>query len=79
MNESELLLVKVTPGAKTNRVKQIGPSEFKIWTSAVPEKGKANQVMRKLLAEHLDVTSSMVKIVRGEGSRHKLVTITDSV
>lgn len=76
---NELLVVKVYPGASKNQVTEIGPRQFKIWTTAVAEKGKANQVVIKLLAEHLEVARSMVKIVRGEGSRNKLIKLDDSV
>jgi len=43
--------------------------------NVVPEKGKANEAVIKLLAKHFKVAKSKVKIVRGLTSRNKVVEI----
>lgn len=41
----------------------------------VPEKGKANEAVVKLLAKHFGVAKSQIKIVRGVAGRNKVVEI----
>ena len=46
-----------------------------VWVTKVPEKGKANEAVIKLLAKHFKVAKSEVKIVRGMTGRNKVVEI----
>lgn len=66
--------VKVTPGAKKNTV-EVNGDISRVWTTAVAEKGKANDAVVKLLAKHFSVPKSAITIVRGHTSRTKLVEI----
>ena len=43
--------------------------------SAPPLDGRANRALCKLIARRAGVAASKVTIVRGEGSRHKLVRV----
>jgi len=43
--------------------------------SAPPEKGKANERLIELLAEHFRVAKSRIKIVSGHTSRSKVVEV----
>lgn len=67
------LAVKVFTKAKQNVVKPDNP--IKVYTTAAPENGKANEEVRKLLAKHFDVPKSSITIVRGETSQHKIIQI----
>ena len=46
-----------------------------VYVREVPEKGRANDALVKLLADHLDLPKSCVSITRGHTSRHKIVEI----
>ena len=70
-----LIKVKVKPNAKKNEIKQIEDNFFEIKTTAVLEKGKANQKVIEMLSKHFKVPKSRIKIVRGETSREKIIEI----
>jgi hypothetical protein len=48
---------------------------LRVSVTAPPEDGKANQALIALLADRLDVARSSLQIVRGHGSRDKLVAV----
>jgi len=43
---------------------------------AVPKDGEANAYLERLLAERLSVAPSLVRVVKGQASRHKIVEIS---
>ena len=45
--------------------------------SAPPEKGKANDRLRKVLAKALGVRASQVEVVQGKTSRRKVARVCD--
>jgi uncharacterized protein YggU (UPF0235/DUF167 family) len=57
------IAVRLRPGASANRV------------TAVPEKGKANQAMIKLLAKAWDVPRSQLTVVAGAKGRNKILLL----
>ncbi len=69
------LTVKVQTRAAEPRVEKTGEREYKVSVKAAPTKGKANAEVIGLLAQHLGIARSQLKIVRGETSRHKLVVV----
>ncbi|MEZ6045667.1 MAG: DUF167 domain-containing protein [Planctomycetaceae bacterium] len=70
-----ILPLKVTPKAKKNDITGVHDGQLKISVTAVPEKGKANQAVLKLLAAKLRVSRSQLEIVKGETSTQKQVFI----
>ncbi|MBF0489952.1 MAG: DUF167 domain-containing protein [Candidatus Omnitrophica bacterium] len=68
------LSIKVTPGAKKNLLKQEGDL-IKVYLTAPPVEGKANDALIKFLAEYYGVRSSMIDILKGLKSRQKIVNI----
>ena len=70
-----LLRVKVKPSSKKEEVKKISESEYEVKVSAPPERGKANERLREILADFFGVPKGRVKILRGHTSRIKLVEI----
>jgi hypothetical protein len=48
---------------------------LRVSVTAPPADGKANQALIALLADRLDVARSSLQIVRGHGSRDKLVAV----
>ncbi len=67
--------VKVTPKAKLNKVIQLNKYNYQIYTTAAPDKGKANQAVIKLLAKHLNLPKSSLTIIKGKTSRQKIIQI----
>jgi uncharacterized protein (TIGR00251 family) len=49
---------------------------LKVRLAAVPQKGKANQVLIEFLAEVLDITPAKLELVAGQTGRNKLITVT---
>ncbi len=70
------LEVRVTPGASADAV--ILPAAggpLAVRTTALPEHGKANEAVLRLLAKALDQPASALELVRGATSRNKLVRL----
>lgn len=78
-NPPDTLHIKVTPKAKTERIKKEvradGTTLYKIYVTAVPEDGKANDAIIKLLAKSLGIAKSSLTILRGHTSRDKIIKI----
>jgi len=78
-NPPNTLRVKVTPKAKSERIKKEtgadGSVLYKIYVTAVPEDGKANEAVIKLLAKTLGVAKSSLNITHGHTSREKTIKI----
>lgn len=68
------ITIKVIPGAKKNDLKQEGDT-VKVYLTAPPVDGKANDALIKFLAEHYHVRPSAIEILKGLKSRHKVVNI----
>ena len=72
-----VLAVKVSPRASRSEV--VGVTDeglLKTRLAAIPEKGKANQELRRLLAEWFGVAVSGVEILAGETAQHKRVRVS---
>jgi uncharacterized protein (TIGR00251 family) len=70
-----VLAIHVQPGAKRSEVVGLYGEQLKIKIAAPAIDGRANAALIEFIAERLDIARTSVKIVRGEGSRAKLVTI----
>lgn len=71
----KLLTVRVHPGSRVAKIEQLAPGEYKVHVLAPPEKGEANREVMAALAEHFEIPRSRVRIVRGEKSRRKLISL----
>ena len=74
------LSVRVTPNASADAIQgravdDAGRDFLKVKVTAVPENGKANRAVEKLLAKALKLPKSAVRVVTGETSRIKGVDI----
>ncbi len=69
------LKVRVNPKASRNRVDAYLDDALRLRVTASAQGGKANQAMVALLAEALGVAKSRLQIVRGHGSRDKVVVV----
>jgi uncharacterized protein (TIGR00251 family) len=68
--------VKVKPNSKTEDVSLEGDS-FIVRVKEPPRKGKANQAVITLLAEHLGVPKSRVRILSGFRSKNKVIEVAE--
>lgn len=71
--------VRVMPNASANRItadiRQDGSTLLKIRVTTVPEDGKANRAVLKLLAKEPGVAKSSLTIIPGAAGRNKRVRI----
>ena len=68
--EGVVLAVKAFPGAKGNAIRK--ENDFvKVYVTQIPEKGKANEAIRKQIAKFLNLRTSQVELLRGETSSQK--------
>lgn len=68
------LAVKVTPRSSRNRIERLN-GQIRVWVTAAPTDGQANEAVIQFLAKALDLAPSKLKIIRGDSSRDKLVRI----
>lgn len=66
----------MTPRAGKNEVQKISEGEYRVKVTAVPEKGKANEAVIKILADFFDVPKSSINIIGGKSTRVKLIDIS---
>ena len=67
--------VKVIAHASRDAIEELGGNKFKVWVRALPEKGKANEAVIKILALNFDVPVGRVKLVSGLASAQKVFEI----
>ncbi|WP_116135005.1 DUF167 domain-containing protein [Tropicimonas sp. IMCC34043] len=68
------IAVRVTPKASRNAV-EAGEGGLRVYVTTVPEGGKANEAVRKLLAKALGIAKTRLVLVRGETARDKVFRI----
>ncbi len=73
------IVVRVTPRASRSRIlpdqAPDGVIAFRVWVTAAPERGKANEETLRLVANEVGVPVSGLKISRGLQSRTKTITV----
>lgn len=67
------LAVRATPKARRNAIEEGDP--LRIWVTAPPDNGRANEAIRKLLAKALGIAPSRLTLLRGQTSRDKLFAV----
>ena len=74
-----MMQVRVTPKASSNSVKieerDAGPPLVRVYVTTVPEDGKANDAVIKLLAKKMGVPKSALTVTKGLRSRDKTIRI----
>lgn len=68
------LAVRVTPRARRNAV-SLTDGGLRVHTTSVPEDGKANDAVIRLLAKALGLPRSQLTLLRGATSRDKLFRV----
>jgi uncharacterized protein (TIGR00251 family) len=70
------LRVKVIPrSSRSEIVGELADGTLKVKIAAVPERGKANEELCRVLAEHFGVARTAVRVVSGHTSALKLVRV----
>ena len=67
--------VRVTPRSSRNAISVEPDGSVRIWVTASPTDGQANEAVIALLASTLRIAKSRVTILRGDASRQKLLRV----
>jgi len=67
------IAVRATPKARRNAIEPGDP--LRIYVTAPPDDGRANDAIRKILAKALGIAPSRLTMIRGQTSRNKLFQI----
>ncbi|ANB35576.1 uncharacterized protein YggU (UPF0235/DUF167 family) [Rhodovulum sulfidophilum] len=68
------IAVRVTPKASRARIVAEG-GQIRVYVTVVPEDGKANAAVTKLLSKAVGVPKSRLELVRGQTARDKLFRV----
>jgi uncharacterized protein len=76
-----LIAIRLTPKASANRIGEArtlpdGTEQLAVYVTAVPENGKANEAMIRLLSKHLNIAAGRIRVIRGATSRNKIIEIS---
>ena len=74
-SQTTTLSVRVIPRAKRNAVTKIKDGSIKVYVTAPPEDGRANEAVVETIAEWLGVRRRQVTIVSGATNRNKVVRV----
>lgn len=67
--------VKAHPKSKQIKILEKGPGSYEIWVREAPDKGEANAAIVEVLSKHFGVSKSRIQILRGFGTKNKLVEV----
>jgi uncharacterized protein (TIGR00251 family) len=69
------ITVRVTPRARRPGIERLGDGTFHVAVTAPPHEGQANDAVISVLADHLGVARSRVRIVQGRRGRRKVLEV----
>jgi hypothetical protein len=69
------LRVRVQPRASSNEIAGVRDGVLLVRVTAPPAEGKANDAVRKLIARSLRIGITRVEILKGAGSRDKVLRL----
>jgi uncharacterized protein (TIGR00251 family) len=69
------ITVRVKPNSRKNEVKKLEGNSYLVSVAAPATEGKANAKLIEVLAEYFEKPKRLITILRGEGSRIKVVEI----
>lgn len=67
--------IQVVARSSKNAIEKLKEGSYKVWVTAPPVKGKANEAVIKLLAWEFDVSKSSIQLVSGHTSKNKTFQI----
>ena len=71
------IIIKAKPGAKEDKIEKVDEANYIVYVKAPPIDGKANAAIIKLLADHFDISQSLVEIISGHMARVKVIEINN--
>jgi uncharacterized protein (TIGR00251 family) len=77
--EGVVLSVRAQPGSKREEIRGVQDGMLKVTVTQVPEKGKANKAIRKLLAKSLELKLSQIELLSGETAAQKKFLLRNTV
>ena len=72
MNQLE---IRVTPRSSRNKVEIAPDGSVKVFVTAPPADGEANDAVLKVLAKALSVAPTSLSVIRGQKSREKVIDL----
>ena len=72
--EGAEIAVRVTPKASRNRI-VVEEEQIRAYVTTVPEDGKANVAVQKLITKAMRVPKSRLRLIRGQNSRDKVFRV----
>lgn len=67
--------VKVVPKSSRQRVEVIEKNRLKVWVHSAPDRGRANEELREILAKHFGLARTKISLIKGERSRIKMFAL----
>ena len=67
--------IKVFPNSKTQEVVKNTDTDFEVRIKEKPVAGKANKAVISALADHFNITTSQIRVVKGTKNRNKIIEI----
>ena len=68
----QYIKVKVHAGEKRNKLVEKTADTYEIWVKAPAEQGRANEAVRAVLAEYLQLPENKLSLIKGATSPAKL-------
>lgn len=70
--------IKLTPSSSQNKIIGFENNILKVQTTTVPEKGKANESLIKILSKHFKISKSNIEIINGLKTKNKTILIKNT-
>ena len=70
-SEGVVLRIKARAGGRLNGITGIQNGRLRVSVTQIPERGKANQAILKLLAKQLGLRGSQLELIGGENASEK--------
>ncbi len=77
MSLRKILRVTVKPRARMERVEEDADGALSVRLREAPEDGRANEALIRILAKHLGVPQSALRILRGKTVRRKILELCE--
>ena len=73
----QYLKVKVHADEKQNKIAVKNADTFEVWVKAPAKEGRANDAVRAVLAQQLDVPENKLSLIKGATSPAKIFLLRD--
>ena len=71
------LSVRVSPRSSRNDIKKLPDGTYKIFLTAAPVDGKANESLIKIISNYFSIPKKNISVLKGKTSRNKIIEIKD--